>query len=625
MSARIESPWAKVPIDLLQHPGVTLADVQVYVHIDYAAGKRGYWDGTQREIAEATGVTDRTVRTAITRLEQFDYITTQRLGFANRTVLRYWVLARSRPLEEAFHDAAEPVEAVADETPEIPIRSAERPEEDFRSLGSEFPLLLLLTKTYTQIRERERSRARTASCHRSRRQPRSTSGLECGTTSAEARTRRETQRSASSSSAKARLARTLTPPSPRQRHAGSRPCVGVARSCSRASRGRSRDGRPDMTEELRRQALDASELYAAQARERGREVPREVVERMAEAEYRRLLGLAERPTYSPSMPQQSPASDRLGEGGMMSAGSLAVIARGMQVTPDMLHGRMRRFFDRPVEEREALLAEARAERFTCRSCQDSGRVWLSRADECFEPGRVAGMNRAQGAVVSIADRAQVLVWCSDCPPALQRARQLRGALSVDDVTECRFDTFDAYSPSLRNMRDQARRWAERVERRPLLLMVGPAGIGKSHLAKAAALQLAESGYSVEVATADGLLSRIKQTFDRGDRSQASTADVMHEIAAAGVLVVDDLGAEYATAWGASTLEALIFARYESRSLTVITGNKDLAALAEHQGDPHLRLFDRVGDVRRTVYVEADAESWRANGGRPARYTVGGAR
>lgn len=304
----------------------------------------------------------------------------------------------------------------------------------------------------------------------------------------------------------------------------------------------------------------------------------------------------------------------------MTTPSVGAFARGMGIPVSMLRGRMRRWLERPPEEREALLAESRT-RFVCEACQDGGLVWMRRDDPEFNPARVAGLNRSMGAVVKFADPAAVGVWCAECPPEVQRWRQLSGRIAPADVDECRFSTFDAYSPPLRNLHIVASRWATRSERRPFLLLVGSAGVGKSHIAKATALQMAEHGYSVHFTTAAALLEEIRASFDRDDATQSSEAEVVQQFGSAGVLVIDDLGAEYGTAWAATKLEGIIFHRYERRALTVITANKDLAELAEHQGDRHLRLFDRLGDVRRTVYVEVEGESWRVNGGRPRGLAV----
>lgn len=301
----------------------------------------------------------------------------------------------------------------------------------------------------------------------------------------------------------------------------------------------------------------------------------------------------------------------------MKATSLGLFAAGMGLPPRVLKGRMLRYLERPEDERDALLAVPAPR---CARCDDGGQVWMRFDDPAFEHGRIAGVTRLGMGQTNHREQPEfVLVWCDQCAPAEQRRRQLLG-MHVLDVEECRFETYDPYdSADLANMRAIAQRWASREERRPILLLVGNAGIGKSHLAKAAALQLAEHGYSVQFHTGEHILERIRSTFGKQeDASRPTTEEAVAAFAGAGVLVIDDLGAEYATEWAAKTLEGVIFQRYEQRALTVITANKDLEEIAKHQRDPHLRLFDRLGDVRRTVYVEAHAESWRANGGRPKR-------
>ena len=72
----------------------------------------------------------------------------------------------------------------------------------------------------------------------------------------------------------------------------------------------------------------------------------------------------------------------------------------------------------------------------------------------------------------------------------------------------------------------------------------------------------------------------------------------------------DVGAEYATPWALNTLEELIFDRYEERAMTLLTSNRNLKAMADHQGDRYGRLVDRLGDVSRPVYIEVEGSSWR---------------
>lgn len=88
---QVEAPWAKVPLSLLDERGVTLADVRVYAYINFRAGKRQWWYGRQQEIAEATGIVDRTVRRSIDSLRAWGFIGTERLGADQGTCLLYTV------------------------------------------------------------------------------------------------------------------------------------------------------------------------------------------------------------------------------------------------------------------------------------------------------------------------------------------------------------------------------------------------------------------------------------------------------------------------------------------------------------------------------------------------------
>lgn len=115
MVARIEAPWAKVPIDLMHIPGITLADVKVYVALDHASGKRGRCVMTQAEIMADTHISsDRTIRTSVAKLAEHGYIAIERTGWELKTTNQYFMLARTAPAEGA--------------------------DQDYRSVGSELPV-----------------------------------------------------------------------------------------------------------------------------------------------------------------------------------------------------------------------------------------------------------------------------------------------------------------------------------------------------------------------------------------------------------------------------------------------------------------------------------------------------
>jgi hypothetical protein len=85
--------WSKTPEAVTTDPTLTRSAIRVYQYIDLRAGARGSWWGTQEDIAEALGVTTRTVRRAIVQLAGAEYLRTERT-IDHRTALRYYVAAR---------------------------------------------------------------------------------------------------------------------------------------------------------------------------------------------------------------------------------------------------------------------------------------------------------------------------------------------------------------------------------------------------------------------------------------------------------------------------------------------------------------------------------------------------
>jgi biotin operon repressor len=84
--------YGQVPESLLAaHP--TAATITVYIHLDLIAGRRGYWYCAQAEIAEATGLSRRSVERAIPWLRERGFITTTRQRH-ERDVYRYDICSR---------------------------------------------------------------------------------------------------------------------------------------------------------------------------------------------------------------------------------------------------------------------------------------------------------------------------------------------------------------------------------------------------------------------------------------------------------------------------------------------------------------------------------------------------
>ena len=139
-------------------------------------------------------------------------------------------------------------------------------------------------------------------------------------------------------------------------------------------------------------------------------------------------------------------------------------------------------------------------------------------------------------------------------------------------------TFDAFNPdgngeltdyekrSLQSAKSYVQRWANNPN--GWLSLHGPYGVGKTHLAVAAAAERENRGDEVFFATVADLLDYLRATF--APDSLITHGDLLDRIRTADVLVLDDMGAERSTPFAEDKLFQIVGYRYEERLPTIIT-------------------------------------------------------
>ena len=154
--------------------------------------------------------------------------------------------------------------------------------------------------------------------------------------------------------------------------------------------------------------------------------------------------------------------------------------------------------------------------------------------------------------------------------------------------------------AFRHALDAARAYA--AEPTGWLVLLGPSGCGKTHLAAAVANQVLESGRPVLFVPAPELVDHLRASFDPGATPQYE--DLFERVAEAPLLVLDDLGAQSASAWADDKLDQILTRRYHARMPTVVTCAVPEEALPERLRtrllDPALSTVCRVGPAQGTL-------------------------
>lgn len=215
-----------------------------------------------------------------------------------------------------------------------------------------------------------------------------------------------------------------------------------------------------------------------------------------------------------------------------------------------------------------------------------------------------------GWVILTEDGIRRSARCPECGLKKHKARLLSAADIPAIYSDRNFLMFEPRDPS---QTDAIARVVEFLEKYPDvergLLLVGPCGVGKTHLSvallKALIMEKQVSGRFVDEAE---LLSRLQHSYN--PFTQETEERILESLKNADLLVWDDLGTGRPTEWAKSKITEVINHRYTHCSRTVMTSNfpmpGSICKWQKHEKSETLeervgtRLFSRIMEMCEVV-------------------------
>ena len=249
--------------------------------------------------------------------------------------------------------------------------------------------------------------------------------------------------------------------------------------------------------------------------------------------------------------------------------------------------------------------------------------------------RVHGKYQASGVVVRVGGRDVREIWspCPDCSEAILVAERQAAAEKASRAEQARIEAMlstsaiprrfvgrtlgnyrvetDAQRNALRAATDFARDFDARRRRGDALVLLGPPGTGKSHLA-AGIMQAIMPRHCGLYTTASGIVRAVRDTWQRG--SQHTERQVYEMFCRVPLLVIDEVGVQSGTDNEQHIMFEILDRRYRDMEPVVLLSNLQLRQ-AKPADPPGLRemigerSFDRLVEVATVVLIQG--ESFRA--------------
>jgi DNA replication protein DnaC len=117
-----------------------------------------------------------------------------------------------------------------------------------------------------------------------------------------------------------------------------------------------------------------------------------------------------------------------------------------------------------------------------------------------------------------------------------------------------------------------------------LLLMGPCGVGKTHLAIAALKEIVLRGHGGLFYDYRELLKEIQDSYNA--ESQVTEMGVLEPVLKAEILVLDDIGSSKPSLWALETVGHILNTRYNEKRVSLLTTNFLDAEVAAHSAAPN---------------------------------------
>jgi DNA replication protein DnaC len=221
----------------------------------------------------------------------------------------------------------------------------------------------------------------------------------------------------------------------------------------------------------------------------------------------------------------------------------------------------------------------------CPYCQGSGWKVVERTEKGAQP-------LATGRPGASSQGEPKMVWAvpCDCTTGDRTERALQRARVPERYRHCDFENYEtdneienvtreqlaAYNRSLNQAKMFVQRFAQEYSPVPGMqsehgiLLMGPCGVGKTHLAVSALKTIVLRGHTGLFYDYRELLKAIQDSYN--PENQATEMSVLEPVLKTEILVLDDVGSSKPSPWALETVGHVLNTRYNEKRVTLLTTN-----------------------------------------------------